>query len=200
VRNYVDDYNNENQTNISFGVLGKVKYPFQLTGQILNGETFFEMIFHYCDLLEEITQKISEFYEQEGVKDIHLTTEHILTKNEQAYYKYSTRLFYNLLLVTVDRFSLGDEDFKVVVHKLFKYSLGLRLAYQTLQEKTYLNFATGNSERISKNENVCRFVLGCKNIKDLMKFNGCIDAEEIKVKNVAGGIRDYLKSGEKNEQ
>jgi hypothetical protein len=197
VRNYVDDYNNENQTNISFGVLGKVKYPFQLTGQILNGETFFEMIFHYCDLLEEVTQKLSEFYEQEGIKDIHLTTQHVLAKNEQNYYKYSTRLFFNLLLVAVDRFSLEAGDFKIVAHKLFKYSLSLRLAYRTLQEKTYLNFAAGGSDRIPENKNVCQFVLGCKNIKDLMKFNVCIDEKKIESKNVAGGIRDYLGLGEK---
>jgi hypothetical protein len=199
VRNYVDELNKRNETNISFGILGKVKYPFQLTGQILNGQSFFEMIFHYCDLVEEITQRLSGFCEDEGIKDMYLTTQFVLAKSEQNYYKFSIRLFYNLLLVVIDRFNLGADDFKAISRKLFKYSLSLRSVYQTLQEKTYLKFASGDRERISQNMNVCQFVLTCKNIKDLMKFNVCINNENSVVsKRISDEIKKYLGLGEKN--
>jgi hypothetical protein len=199
-RNYVDDLNNRNETSIPPGIPCKVEYPFQLTSQILNGQSFFEMIFHYCDLAEEITQRLSGFCEDEGIKDMHLTTQSVLAKSEQNYYKFSIRLFYNLLLVVIDRFNLGADDFKAIARKLFKYSLSLRLVYQTLQEKTYLKFATGDRERILQNMNVCQFVLSCKNIKDLMKFNVCIDNEKSVVsRRVSDEIKKYLGLGEENE-
>jgi hypothetical protein len=203
-RNYVENYNNGNMTNISYNVMHKMAYPFQLTGEILNGETFFEMIFHYCDLFDKISNKLHKYaeipikrtklqliYESYGEKNV---SAQVLNKYEQSYCKYVTRLFYNLLLVYVDRFGLESEEFEAVVKRILKYALSLRLDYSSLREVSYLNFAKGDSnERISfANKNVCRFILNCRSSKDFMQFNICnaesaslVDKYFIEVKNEA---------------
>jgi hypothetical protein len=189
VRNYVEDYNSENMTNISYNVMSKMEYPFQLTGEILNGETFFEMIFHYCELLDKIAGRVHR-YKKEKEEQEQKTFEEILTiesgkdilapvlnKYEQNYYKFSIRLFYNLLLVYTDRFGIESEDYKIVIEKMLKYSRGLRSSYASLREISYLNFAVAkdNRNKSFENQNVCSFILNCKSIKDFMKFNIAVD-------------------------
>jgi hypothetical protein len=188
VRNYVEDYNSENMTNISYNVMNKMEYPFQLTGEILNGESFFEMIFHYCDLLDIISSKVRKYDEIliNGNKSLQLTYQdgektsaRVLKKYEQNYCKYVTRLFYNLLLVYVDRFGFEQDNFEIAVTKILKYAVSLRLDYASLREVSYLNYANGESNwRLSfQNINVCRYILNCRNIREFMKFNNCsVDA------------------------
>jgi hypothetical protein len=205
VRNYVENYNTENMTNIPANVMHKIAYPFQLTGEILNGETFFEMIFHYCDLLDKISNKLRKYakiqikqkklqliYESYGENDV---SAQVLNKYEQSYCKYATRLFYNLLLVYVDRFGFESEEFEVVIKRILKYAVSLRLDYSSLREVSYLNFAKGDSSgRISfANKNVCRFILNCRSSKDFMQFNICnpesaslVDEYFIEVENESG--------------
>jgi hypothetical protein len=49
-KNFTDDYRSENSTLVRFRMLEPIEYPFQIDQPVLNGETFFRMVWHYYRL------------------------------------------------------------------------------------------------------------------------------------------------------
>ena len=49
-KNFTDDYRSENSTLVRFRMLEPIEYPHQIDQPVLNGETFFRMVWHYYRL------------------------------------------------------------------------------------------------------------------------------------------------------
>lgn len=49
-KNFTDDYRSENSTLVRFRMLEPIEYPYQIDQPVLNGETFFRMVWHYYRL------------------------------------------------------------------------------------------------------------------------------------------------------
>lgn len=52
-KNFVDNFNSQNQVMIDFNILPKMNYAFQIDQPIINGEYFFKYVAHYNSLLDK---------------------------------------------------------------------------------------------------------------------------------------------------
>ncbi|WP_312765512.1 DUF262 domain-containing protein [Epilithonimonas sp.] len=126
------------------------KYPFQLTMPIINGKNFFEYVFHYLELNEEL------FYKTEKNRFNSFYNQLCFGNNTQKYlsedfeYEKSWRtgdvkvrnLFENICLLYVDRFGIGNFD-KVYFEEFYKNAYQLRLDNKAISDNSILNYKKG---------------------------------------------------------
>lgn len=105
---------------------------FQITESFTSGKSFFEMIYYYIYLIDEIKVKLNENYS-------YITN--ILNEYKNIYaIKYVKDLFLCAILFYYDRFNNLNED---VVRKLFVWSLMLRIDLEVVQYDSINKYAIG---------------------------------------------------------
>ena len=106
---------------------------FQITESFISGDSFFEMVNYYINLLNEIKEKLN------GQKYSYITD--ILNKYGDTYQlKYVKDLFYCAILFYYDRFNNLNEE---VVRKLFVWSFMLRTDLKFVQKNSINKYAIG---------------------------------------------------------
>lgn len=102
---------------------GSEQYPFQLTGHIINGTRFFDMILHYHKLYQNITDKNWSGY-GEASKDL-ISLLNSYDGVSRVGDEYVRNIFDALVLFYVDRFGTADID--KATEKFFLYAYSIRL-------------------------------------------------------------------------
>ena len=80
-KNFVDNFNSQNQAMIDFNILPKMNYAFQIDQPIINGEYFFKYVAHYNSVLEKYG-----FYSDVENKNNILSL--YVKKGDRSYFKY----------------------------------------------------------------------------------------------------------------
>ena len=115
------------------------QYPFQLTGHIMNGTRFFDMILHYHRLFKNITDKNWSGYGESSKELIGL-----LDSYDGVYRvgdEYVRNVFDALVLFYVDKF--GTEDIDKATEKFFLYAYSIRLTQYRVSLATIDNEMVG---------------------------------------------------------
>lgn len=121
-------------SNYSYAKRAKKVYGcFQITESFISGESFFEMVNYYINLLNEIKEKLN------GQKYSYITN--ILNEYGDTYQlKYVKDLFYCAILFYYDRFNNLNEE---VVRKFFVWSFMLRTDLKFVQKNSINKYAIG---------------------------------------------------------
>ena len=138
-KNFVDNFNSQNQAMIDFNILAKMNYAFQIDQPIINGEYFFKFVAHYNSVLEKYG-----FYSDVENKNSILSL--YVKKGDRSYFKYVQSLFKTSMLYAIDKFS--DKDYDVIKNICFKYSYFPRFYLEQVQEKSINKFVVRNDTGI----------------------------------------------------
>ncbi len=136
VHYYIDEFNNSYHRNID---KKQIEYPFQLDQPIINGKRFFEMIYHYYEMINEITNnEDNEILKMiKTYKGSHRTGD-----------KYTRNLFYCGLIYFIDRF--GEKEIETAINKIFVWAYTLRLKLYSVRLVSIDNYALNLNKNHSK--------------------------------------------------
>ena len=150
-------------------------YPFQLDQIIINGNRFFEMIFFYDKMIEEI--------ENNDASPI-LKTIKNYTGNFRTGDKYVSNLFYCGLIYYIDKF--GQKELQKAVEKIFIWAYTLRLKLYSVGLDSIDNYALNKAH--SHNQLF-------KQIREAIRPNDIINMklETLKKENIKREIEEIVK-------
>lgn len=144
-KNFTDDFRQENATLVRFGAMVPVEYPHQIDQPVLNGETFFQMVAHYCRLAEGL----GLFADGNG--DVltgtawHNAVGWISGVDPGDSRLVRVRnLFECLVLYYVDRFGTLDPATSLT---FARFATTVRIWFSTLRHQSVDNFALGSDAR-----------------------------------------------------
>ena len=102
---------------------GKEEFPFQLTGHVINGTRFFDMILHYHSLYEKITDNNWSGYgvSSREILDLLKSYDGVSRVGDE----YVRNIFDALVLFYVDRF--GTTEIDKATEKFFLYAYSIRI-------------------------------------------------------------------------
>lgn len=126
------------KTNYTYAKRVKKTTPyFQIAEPFIEGEDFFEMVEYYLKLLNKIK---TEIYHNPKFKKM----ANLLSKrNRNIGYKYTTNLFWCILMCYYDKFNNFEEK---VVKKLFIWAFLLRINLKKVGYDSINKYAIGNNE------------------------------------------------------
>lgn len=125
------------------------QYPFQLTMPIVNGKNFFDYVFHYLELNDQIFKleknKFNLFYKQlcfGNNTEKYLESDFLYQKNYRSGDVKVRNLFENICLLYVDRFGIDNFD-KIYFEEFYKNSYQLRLDKKSISDNSILKYEKG---------------------------------------------------------
>lgn len=130
-KNFVDNYNRQNQTMIEFNAMPPLNYPFQIDQPIINGEYFFKFVDYYYSLAKRLG-----FFEWEKQNETESTKIDKLINHldKNNYFSYVNSLYKTSVLYVVDKFS--HEEIELIKKICFKYAFHPRFYFEQVQKKT----------------------------------------------------------------
>ena len=167
-KNFVDNFNSQNQAMIDFNILPKMNYAFQIDQPIINGEYFFKYVAHYNSLLDK-----HGFYSD--VENENSILSLYVNKSDWSYFKYVQSLFKTSMLYALDKFS--DSDYELFKNVCFKYSYFPRFYLEQVQEKSINKFVVRNDTGIN---NLFSYISQSFSSNDLTHFQIPIHKERLK--------------------
>ncbi len=134
---YTENYNKEYHRSID---LHKLEYPFQIDQVIVNGKRFFEMVIHYKEMIDEITNwetsPLSEDKNETGIfEKLERYDGRVRTGD-----KYVRTLFNCALIYFCDKFGMKNLT-QPVIDKIFIWAYSLRLKSYAVQMASIDNYA-----------------------------------------------------------
>ncbi|MDE6636787.1 MAG: DUF262 domain-containing protein, partial [Muribaculaceae bacterium] len=152
-----------------------MEYPFNLDDQIINGSRFFDMIRYYSDLYRKIKSKDTYKNYPEAEKIINTIDSY--NGSERTGDKYTSSMFFTLLLYYIDRF--GYEELDKIVVKFFIWAYSLRLKNQAVQLVMMDNYAK-SPESIFRTIHDARTPYDIINVsQECLESYSCTKCEEI---------------------
>ncbi|KGR79177.1 DUF262 domain-containing protein [Ureibacillus manganicus] len=172
-KNFVDNYNSQNQTMIEFKAMQPLNYPFQIDQPMINGEYFFKFVEYYYSLVNKLG-----FFEGNKQIETHTSKINMLINQfeNNKYFRYVNSLYKTALLYVVDKFSQDEVD---SIEKIcFKYAFYPRFYFEQVQKKTINKYVTDSDAGV---HNFFNYVNESYSIRDILHFE--VKTSEEKLKN-----------------
>lgn len=175
-KNYVDSFNQQNQTMIEFNVLPEMNYAFQIDQPIINGEYFFKFVDYYNKKLEKYC-----FYTDNVVGNNNTILSLYSNVKDKNYFRYVHSLYKTTVLYAIDRFS--DCSFNLIEKVCFNYSYFPRFNLEQVQKRSINKFVINSTEDV---DNLFNYISESSSVNELSYFEIPIKKtlnKNLKVKN-----------------
>ena len=171
-KNFVDNYNLQNQTLIEFHAMSPLNYPFQIDQPMINGEYFFKFVAYYYSLVNKLGYFEDEKQHKTESTNINNLIIDLANKN---YFSYVNSLYKTAVIYVVDKFSL--DEIKLIEKICFKYAFYPRFNFEQVQKKTINKFVTNSEAGIA---NFFNYVYEAYSVRDVLYFEVKTNEEQLK--------------------
>lgn len=171
-KNFVDNFNSQNETMIAFNTMEELHYPFQIDQPMINGEYFFKFVDYYYNL----TKRLGFFEERKSANVPSTEIKNVITDlSKDNYFRYVNSLFKTAVLYVVDRFS--DQEIEAIEKICFTYAYFPRFYLEQVLKKSINKFVIDSDAGI---KNFFNHVAESFSINDILHFYIQVEEENLK--------------------